>query len=154
MANSIRYRRRFYEENLAQMSDDTLRFVLLHEEGHIRKGSSGASIYLVLPIFPYLILLHKPFPETEGLPFIGMILIVFLVLTALLGHWAYYSLMYGEEFAADQYAAEIMRRCYGISEPEMILNDFLISLQAEERWAYKVDYKPSIVERTEKIRKI
>jgi len=167
--NSIRYRRAFYERNLSRASDDTLRFVLLHEEGHIRMGSSRVSALLALPVLPYLILLHQPFLQVGGLPVGKVASIVLLLLVVLFGYQAYYRRMYDEEFIADWYAADAMRRCYQIRDPGAILQNLLSGLRAGAAASRRKkrsgllrvvsgflssepDYHPSISERVQSIR--
>ena len=179
--NSIRYRRAFYESNLSRASDDTLRFVLLHEEGHIRKGSSRTSALLTLPILPYLALLRYPSPDSllsgllpplqgaGGLPIVKVASIAFLLLTAVFTYRTYYRQMYDEEFTADQYAAEAMRRCYQIRDPGTLLLNLLSDLRAGAAASRRIhrdglsrilpgflrskpDYHPSISERVQKVR--
>ncbi|MDV2482552.1 M48 family metalloprotease [Methanoculleus sp. Wushi-C6] len=178
--NSIRYRRTFYDRHLAGANDDTLRFVLLHEEGHIRKGSSLTSALPGLPVLPCLALLHPPI---ESLPAIGLSLlqttggllaaklglIVLLVLTAFVAYRAYYRRMCDEEFIADRYAAEAMRRCYRIRDPAALLQNLFAGLpgRAPSSCRRKTggllqairglsgsepDYHPPIAERVRKVR--
>lgn len=162
--NSIRYRRAFYQKNLSCASDDTLRFVLLHEEGHIRKGSSWISALLVLPVLPYLLLLLQPYGDSlfQGIlpslqagtfPAVKIALVAALALTSLLGYRAYYRRMYDEEFTADQYAAEVMRRHYRIRDPGALLQTLLSGLRAvPDRFRSGPDYRPSITERVQRVR--
>ena len=167
--NSIRYRRTFYEKNLSRASDDTLRFVLLHEEGHIRMGSSRVSALLAFPVLPYLILLHQPFLQVGGLPVGKVAFIAFLLLVVLFGYRAYYRRMYDEEFIADRYAADALRRCYQIRDAGTILQSLLSGLRAGAAASRRKkrsgllrvvsgilssepDYHPSISERVQSIR--
>lgn len=162
--NSIRYRRAFYERNLSWASDDTLRFVLLHEEGHIRRGSSRVSALLALPILPYLLLLHQPYADSlfRGIlpflqigtfPTVKIALVAALALTSLLGYRAYYRRMYDEEFTADRYAAEVMRRHYRIRDPGALLQTLLSGLRAVPgHFRSEPDYRPSIAERVQRVR--
>ena len=167
--NSIRYRRAFYERNLSRASDDALRFVLLHEEGHVRMGSSRVSALLALPFLLYLILLHQPFLQVGGLPVGKVASIVLLLLVVFFGYRAYYRRMYDEEFIADRYAADALRRCYQIRDPGTILQNLLSSLRAGAASARRKKrsglrrivpdlissepgYHPSISERVQSIR--
>lgn len=178
--NSICYRRAFYERNLSRASDDTLRFVLLHEEGHIMKGSSRTSALLVLPVLPYLVLLRYPSLDTlllEVLPplqaaggslVVRVASIAFLLLTIFFTYRAYYRHMYDEEFIADRYAAEAMLRCYQIRDPGALLQNLLSELRAGAAASRSIhrgisrvlprflrsepDYQPSISERVQKVR--
>lgn len=131
--NCIRYRRGFYDRHLSRASDDMLRFVLLHEEGHIRKGSPLLSILPALPILPYLLLLHLPsidalFPGL--LPAAKIVSITVILLAVFFSYRAYYRRMCDEEFTADRYAAEAMRRCYRIRDPGTLLQNLLSDLVA------------------------
>ena len=167
--NSIRYRRTFYERNLSRADDDALRFALLHEEGHIRVGSPLVSALLVIPILPYFILLHLSSLQAGGLLIAKISLIVSLVLGVLFGYRAYYRRMYDEEFIADRYAADAMRRCYQIRDPGSLLQGLLSSLRSgalasrrkKQSGLLRVvpgllrsdsNYHPSISERVQSIR--
>lgn len=39
LSKKILYSEKFHNTVLAELDDDTVRFILLHEEGHIQKGS-------------------------------------------------------------------------------------------------------------------
>ena len=167
--NCIRYRRSFYEGYLFGASDDTLRFVLLHEEGHIR---SGSSLLFALPalLAPMLLPVVLPFLQAGGLP-VRLASIALLAVTVLFTYVIYCRRMCDEEFAADRYAAEAMRRCYGVKDPGSLLQNLLSALRtgapaepAPHRRRYGglsrviplllrpgPDYRPSIAERVQKI---
>lgn len=180
--NSIRYRRAFYERTLSRASDDTLRFVLLHEEGHIRRGSSQTSALLVLPVLLYLLLLRNPLSDVPlssgilpplqaaagGSLTLKVTSVALLLLVTALSYRAYYRQMYTEEFTADRYAAEVMRRCYQIRDPGTLLQNLFSDLKggmAASRCPphdglarvfpgllrAEHDYRPSISERVQRI---
>ena len=168
--NCIRYRRAFYERYLLGASDDTLRFVLLHEEGHIRSGSSLLS---ALPVLLALMLLPAVLPFLQaGGPLVRFASIALLAVTVFSIYRIYCRRMCDEEFAADRYAAEAMRCCYGVKDPGSLLQNLLTGLRveasaepAQHRRTYgglsrvipglfrsEPDYRPSIADRVQKIR--
>ncbi|MCK9276690.1 MAG: M48 family metalloprotease [Methanoculleus sp.] len=178
--NCIRYRRAFYDRYLSRASDDTLRFVLLHEEGHIRKGSPLLSVLPALPVLPYLLLLRYPpidsllpvvLPSLQagGLPIAKLASIALLLLTVVFAYRAYYRRAYDEEFTADRYAAEVMKLCYRVRDPGALLQNLLSGLRTAASASrsrrsghlYQVipgfirsepDYRPSISERVQRVR--
>lgn len=166
--NCIRYRRSFYERNLSRASDDTLRFVLLHEEGHARKGSPLLSALPALPVLLCIMFLLHPFLQEGGLPVTKLGLIALLLLTVFFSYRTYYHCMYDEEFAADRYAADAMRHCYRIRDPGALLQNLLSDLLATSVPRHKgsgylsraipgplrsePDYRPSISERVQRLR--
>lgn len=181
--NCIRYRRAFYETHLSGASDDTLRFVLLHEEGHIRKGSSLLSALPALPVLPYLMLLHHPasdslLPEVlaslqaGGLPVVRLASAALLIVAVFFAYRTYHRCMCDEEFVADRYAAEAMKRCYRVGDPGALLQNLLSGLRAGTSAAAAPhrkrygglsrtiprflrsgpDYLPSIAERVQRVR--
>ena len=178
--NSIRYRREFYERDLSRASDDTLRFVLLHEEGHIREGSSLLSVLPALPLLPCLLLLWHPplasllpgvlpYLQAAGLPVAKVAFVVPLLLTVFFAYQTYYRRMCDEEFTADRYAADAMRRCYRTRDPGALLQNLLSGLRAGVSTPRRrkpgdpartipgllrpgPDYRPSIAERVKRVR--
>lgn len=161
--NCIRYRHSFYERTLSGASDDALRFVLLHEEGHVRKGSSLLSVLPALPVLLCLIFLgHSPLPA-EGLPAAKPILVVLLLLTAFFAYRTYYRRICDEEFIADRYAADAMRCCYRVRDPGALLQNLLSGLAAGTSSTRRnsvisgilcsgPDYRPPIAERVQRLR--
>ncbi len=167
--NCIRYRRSFYERNLLGASDDTLRFVLLHEEGHVRKGSSLLSALPALPVLLCLMLFGHPSLQAGGLPAAKLVFITLLLPTVFLAYRTYYCRMYDEEFTADRYAADAMRCCYRIRDPGALLQNLLSGLLAGTSaprrkgsgylsraigglFRSEPDYRPSISERVQRLR--
>jgi Zn-dependent protease with chaperone function len=161
--NCIRYRRSFYEKNLSEASDDILRFVLLHEEGHARKGSSLLSALPALPVLLCFMFFCHPFLQTEGLPVTKPILIALLLLIAFFAYRTYYHRMCDEEFTADRYAADAMRRCYRVRDPGALLQNLLSALipgapvscnrgLISALFRAEPNYRPSIAERVERVR--
>jgi Zn-dependent protease with chaperone function len=161
--NCIRYRRSFYEKNLSRASDDILRFVLLHEEGHVRKGSSLLSALPAFPVLLCLMFLGHPSLQAEGLPVTKLSFIALLLLTVFFAYRTYYCRMYDEEFTADRYAADAMRCCYRIRDPGALLQNLLSGLTSgasapPRRGMISVlfrsesDYRPSISERVQRVR--
>ncbi len=161
--NCIRYRRSFYERNLSRASDDILRFLLLHEEGHARKGSSLLSALPALPVLLCLMFLGHPSLQAGGLPVTKLVFIALLLLTVFFAYRTYYCRMYDEEFTADRYAADAMRYCYRIGDPGALLQNLLSGLTAGASaprrkgvisglFRSEPDYRPSISERVQRVR--
>ncbi|MDD4568196.1 MAG: M48 family metalloprotease [Methanoculleus chikugoensis] len=161
--NCIRYRHSFYKRNLAGVSDNTLRFVLLHEEGHVRKGSSLLSALPALPVLLCLAFLGHPSLQAEGLPVVKPVFVALLLLTAFFAYRTYYRRMDDEEFIADRYAADAMRCCYRVRDPGALLQDLLSGLIAGTSFPRRTgvipgvlrsgpDYRPSISERVQRLR--
>ena len=159
----IRYRHSFYERNLAGASDDALRFVLLHEEGHVRKGSSLLSALPALPVLLCLAILGHPSLLAGGLPVAKPVFVALLLLTVFFAYRTYYRRMDDEEFTADRYAADAMRRCYRTRDPGTLLQNLLSGLLAGESSVNRKgaisgalrsgpDYRPSISERVQRLR--
>ncbi|KLK87866.1 hypothetical protein SZ63_09235 [Methanoculleus sediminis] len=161
--NCIRYRHSFYERNLAWASDDALRFVLLHEEGHVRKGSSLLSALPALPVLLCLVFLGHPPLQAGDLPGAKPAFIALLLLTAFFAYRTYYHRMCDEEFVADRYAADAMRCCYRVRDPGDLLQNLLPGLLAGASSPRRKsvipgmlrsepDYRPSISERVQRLR--
>jgi Zn-dependent protease with chaperone function len=161
--NCIRYRRSFYEKNLSGASDDTLRFMLLHEEGHVRKGSPLLSALPALPVLVCLMFLGHPSLQAGGLPVAKAAFIALLLPTVFFAYRTYYCRMYDEEFTADRYAADAMRHCYRIRDPGALLQNLLSGLPSRASapphrgmisvlFRSEPGYRPSISERVQRLR--
>lgn len=127
MARSIRYRKAFYEQKLAHLSDDALRFVLLHEEGHIREGSLATYGIAALPLLLLIGLAGSPLTAVPDAA-ISAISALLVAGAALLCYRIFYRRMYEEEFVADRYAAEILQRHYNIGHPSRLLQSILTGI--------------------------
>lgn len=150
--NCIRYRHSFYERYLSGASDDALRFMLLHEEGHVRKGSSLLSALPALPLLLCLAFLGHPPLLAGALPLAKPVFVVLLLLTVFFAYRTYYRCMDDEEFTADHYAADAMRRCYRTRDPGALLQNLLFGLRRGASLRSGSDYRPSISERVQRLR--
>ncbi|NLB00653.1 MAG: M48 family metalloprotease [Methanomicrobiales archaeon] len=161
--NCIRYRHSFYENDLSKANDDSLRFALLHEEGHVRRGSPLLSALPALPVLLCFALFGHPSLQPGGLLATKLALIVPLLLATLFAYQVYYRRMYDEEFAADRYAADAMGRCYQVRDPGILLQNLLSSLHtgaaasrsngmAAGIFRSGHDYQPPISERVQRLR--
>ncbi|MCT8337246.1 hypothetical protein FKB36_06995 [Methanoculleus sp. Afa-1] len=150
--NCIRYRHSFYERYLSGASDDALRFMLLHEEGHVRKGSSLLSALPALPLLLCLAFLGHPPLLAGALPLAKPVFVVLLLLTVFFAYRTYYRCMDNEEFTADHYAADAMRRCYRTRDPGALLQNLLFGLRRGASLRSGSDYRPSISERVQRLR--
>lgn len=113
----IRYNKSFYENYLTKLDDDILRFILLHEEGHIKNGSSVP--YYIIAIVSILFLLLFWYPFNYGL-FNSLIFI--LIFFPLSYRFLYISLR-KEEFKADEFAAISMKNGYNIFDSTELLRN-------------------------------
>lgn len=161
--NCIRYRHSFYENDLSKANDDSLRFALLHEEGHVRKGSPLLSALPALPALLCFALFGHPSLQPGGFPATKLALITFLLLATFFAYRVYYRRMYDEEFAADRYAADAMRRCYRVRDPDALLQNLLSGLHTRTASPCRKgmaagifhpghDYQPPISERVQRLR--
>lgn len=150
--NCIRYRYSFYERYLSGASDDALRFMLLHEEGHVRKGSSLLSALLALPLLPCLAFFGHPPLLAGALPLAKLVFAALILLTVLFAYRTYYRRMDDEEFTADRYAADAMRNCYRTRDPGALLQNLLFGLRRGPSLRSESDYRPSISERVQRLR--
>ncbi len=152
MARSIRYRKAFYEQKLAHLSDDALRFVLLHEEGHIRKGSLTTYGIVALPLLLLIVLAGSPLAAVPG------IVLAVPAAAALPCYRIFYRRMYDEECIADRYAAEMLKAHYDVRHPSRLLRSILTGIAGTGRSAGALPcrqfsgYFPPIDERVSRIR--
>jgi Zn-dependent protease with chaperone function len=69
-------------------------------------------------------------PATGGLFSAKLGIIALLILTVFFAYRTYYRRMCDEEFVADRYAAEVMRRCYRTRDPGALLQNLFSDLLA------------------------
>jgi len=111
----ILYSEKFYNGFLSELDDDTLKFVLLHEEGHIQKGSLLPYCAFFLATVVFTILFYYPY--NFGWPY----WILYLLIVIPLVYRSVYPLLYKEELKADIFAAEKMREGFHIERPSELL---------------------------------
>jgi Zn-dependent protease with chaperone function len=107
----IQYRKQFYDIFLSELDDDTLRFVLLHEEGHIQIGSSVPYLSFLLVALGFIGIFYFPFSLGP------LYSLVYLLIAVPLWYRAVFQVMFQEEFKADLFAAARMRDGFQIARP-------------------------------------
>jgi len=126
IASHVFEKKIFYDPVISTWPADEIIFCLLHEEGHIVKGHDGRFLTFLLAII--------------GIMFIavGIIIVLFfsvLNLSLLLISWGIFSSIFCirlsskplemDEFASDEYAAEIMKQKMKILKPSAIISNAL-----------------------------
>ena len=135
LSKKILYTQKFYNNLLSELDDDTLRFVLLHEEGHIQKGSLLPHLGFLLAILFFIILFYYPF--NYGWPY----WLFYILIVIPLVYRSVYISLYREELIADSFAAEIMKREFHIEKPSKLLK--CLFLKADEKENLKSPMKKS-----------
>jgi len=138
--NKIRYNEKFYKNHLSNLNDNQLKYVLLHEEGHIIRGCILDYIWLFIFVIGGICIFYWPIRGFFDFVFVinGNIytftqlgrffieifscLIYILIIFPLL-YRLFYSRMYHAEFKADEYAANCLREKNGISNPSAIMKE-------------------------------
>jgi len=141
----------FYNENSTKISEDSIRFSLLHEEGHFREVQSNVIIGLFkeivsagilfsgfLSVISFLIFvtlsLRGNFEKAELLVLIaisGILFLVFFLQTILfLLIWlmttrTFQTPLQMDEYSSDAYAAKALRDCFGVEKPSLCLREVL-----------------------------
>jgi len=141
----------FYNENSTKISDNAIRFSLLHEEGHFREFQSNVIIGLFqqivfsgilcsgflsgisLLIFAALTLAGN-FEKTEILVVIavsGILFFIFFLQTILffliwlMTTRTFQTPLQMDEYSSDSYAAKVLRDCFGVEKPSLCLREVL-----------------------------
>ena len=135
LSKKILYNQKFYDNLLSELDDDTLRFVLLHEEGHIQKGSFLPHLGFSVAILFFISLFYYPF--NYGWPY----WLFYILIVIPLVYRSVYIILYKEEFIADSFAAEIMRREFHIEKPSKLLK--CLFLKVDEKTNSKTPMKKS-----------
>jgi len=177
LRNKIVYNRNYVING--KFDDNTLRFVLIHEEGHIRKGKSKILLYIILMLVIFAILAFYLFNNPVNIiittmdeqislsQILSSILILGLYLFIIIPIiWRFnWDTMFNDEFIADNYAAENVQKFFSENYPSAKLNQFLSlepTVQEQKRintilvlmkilGSYP-DYHPSGCIRIEKVR--
>lgn len=125
LSKKILYNKKFYNNVLSELDDDTLRFVLLHEEGHIQKGSLLPHLGFLLAIIIFILFFSYPF--NYGWPY----WLFYILIVIPLVYRSFYITLYKEELIADSFAAEIMKREFHIEKPSKLLKCLFV--KADEK---------------------
>ncbi|MCQ5376141.1 MAG: M48 family metalloprotease, partial [Methanomassiliicoccales archaeon] len=126
----------FYNRKYDNLDDDSLRFALLHEEGHHR-GRQYITLILIIDIAvivsSILLVIWKANSARDMIePIVwGLLPIYIWLLLASLKVFNKY--IHEDEFEADAFAARILRDSYGIGKPSEIVDRTLKALAPKEK---------------------
>jgi len=126
----------FYNKKYDNLDDDSLRFALLHEEGHHR-GRQYITLILIIDIAvivsSILLVIWKANSARDMIePIVwGLLPIYMWLLLASLKVFNKY--IHEDEFKADAFAARILRDSYGIGKPSEIVDRTLKALAPKEK---------------------
>lgn len=183
----------FYNENSIKISDNAINFAFLHEEGHFREIQSNVVIGLFsqivmvgmivtgflsvicLLIFGSLSLggnLEKPEILIMAISALILFLIFSLITILFVLIWlmttrTFQTPLQMDEYASDEYAAVILRDCFGIDNPSIFLKEVLDdiskyfevkygkkrSFYRKMQYVFKGGTHPTIDDRVERIKK-
>jgi Zn-dependent protease with chaperone function len=109
-----------------ELNDDMIRFCLLHEEGHLKKGQYGVSALFLLwglGIIPLIYCILSGIGD--GIFVISLCFALFVIFSSIRiltepFHW--------DEYGSDEFASKILREHYGIKRPSEILKNTLEKL--------------------------
>lgn len=178
LKKKIKYNSEFYTDHLSHSSDNVIRFILLHEEGHLANGKN----YLLLIFIPLIVIafvsvliMYSPirlqffFQEYSILisNFVaGVIFFIFMIMITISTSWRFlWDSMYDEEIQCDLYGAESIVENFEERDPLSVAREFFLDdlTQSETKKiellviVMKVigtypDYHPSVYARLEKIK--
>jgi Zn-dependent protease with chaperone function len=123
-ASVITFNTIIYDPNLSGLDDQMIRFCLLHEEGHLKRGQYGipALFFLLglgfVPLL-YTILFNPCFLIISLFFFLFVFFSSIRILTAPF-HW--------DEYGSDEFASKILQENYGIKKPSEIVKKTLNSI--------------------------
>ena len=141
----------FYNENSTKISDNAIRFSLLHEEGHFREVQSNVIIGLFDQIVSTGVLLSGflsgisllifitlslggNFQKAETLVLVtstGILFFIFFLQTilffliGLMTTRTFQTPLQLDELSSDTYAAKALRDCFGVDKPSLCLREVL-----------------------------
>lgn len=129
----IRFNPVFFRECHSKYGDNVIRFILLHESGHISTGSwlrnenilaSAAIVAIIINIFTFF------FADRFFGFIIGMSALVVIVLFIRFLIKFTLNSMKNDEFTADEYALKKMKEHYNISNPCSLIDECFNALQS------------------------
>lgn len=146
-----------YNPNISGLDDDEIRFCILHEEGHLKRGQYGLPAICLLfclgliPLFYCIIL--KVDPSILMISVFFMLFVVFSSIRILTEpfHW--------DEFGSDEFASKILQEHYDVKKPSEILKKVLNSIPSSfdrskilpRTCLALIEYHPSIEQRIRNI---
>ncbi|KUG19723.1 MAG: hypothetical protein KO206_00390 [Methanomicrobiaceae archaeon] len=142
----ILYSRKNIRHMMSRLDDNALRYVLLHEESHLRKGAFSNLKVVLFPLVAGLILFAYPFHMLIDLGLqagntcvmlsqfgsavpAALAAIVFALIAIPLFYRLFYHELHQDEFDADRYAAETLKEHFSIDRPSEILDTALTCIQ-------------------------
>jgi len=132
-ASVLRRNRILYNEAFAHLDVDSLRFILLHEEGHHQeKQNSKLVIGVVLVVIGASMLLANYYAsvyDATPLPILYGLLPIYVAL-GIFSLRIFQEPLQEDEFAADLYAARLLMEGYGVKEPSRIVGAALSSVSS------------------------
>jgi Zn-dependent protease with chaperone function len=113
-----------YDPNLSGFDDLMIRFGVLHEEGHLKRGQYAIPALLVLLGLGFVPLLHSIF-LSPGTLIISLFFLLFVVFSSIRiltepFHW--------DEYGSDEFASKILQENYDIKKPSEIVKNTLNSI--------------------------
>jgi Zn-dependent protease with chaperone function len=122
-----------YNPNISGFNDDMIRFCLLHEEGHLKRGQYGKPAFLFLVCLSFipllLILLLNLFGLKVG-PIIATISVIFVLFVIFTSTRILIEPFHWDEYGSDEFASKILRDNYDIKRPSEIVRKTLNALDA------------------------
>jgi len=107
----------FYNPNLSTMKDDSIRFSLLHEEGHKIMKQFSQKFLILCAILSFLIILIFSILSSDmgiiGKYLTNFVVCLFIIFIIVLLFNIFKIRFYKDEFASDQFAANQLKNYYG-----------------------------------------
>jgi len=122
-----------YNPNVSGMDDDMIRFCLLHEEGHLKRGQYGLPAFVFLVCLSFIPLLFVLVLTLFGLrvdSIIATISVIFLIFVILSSTRILADPFSWDEYGSDEFASKILRDNYGIKKPSEVVKKTLNALSA------------------------
>ena len=140
LKKQIKYNPDFFQNHLSKSSDNTIRFILLHEEAHLTKGKNHLFMIfgvLVIIALASIFLMFSPISAQAILfgntvAFSNFLLSVFFLLISLMiivpASWRFlWDSMYDEEINSDRYGAESIVVFFNECDPANVAKDLLMA---------------------------
>jgi len=112
-----------YNPKLSGFDDDMIRFALLHEEGHLKRGQYGIPALFFLLCLGFIPLLYCINQKVDpSIMIISTFFMLFIVVSSIRiltepFHW--------DEYGSDEFASKLLRDEYGIKKPSEIVKNTL-----------------------------
>jgi Zn-dependent protease with chaperone function len=159
-----------YNPTISGLSDDTIRFFLLHEEGHHINGHFGYSLRGVFCLLGFILFVVGLFGSMSVKlnPFFYVVLCIIGIALVVFAFLGLKNLLKNDEYNSDIFAAMKLRDTYQKEDPPTIVKNGFIELENHfvncnfgehplnkiENWSYDItEYHPTNVQRIESIKK-